>query len=353
MKINHIIRSKRKAKNLSQEDLATRLGVSRPAVSKWESGQSYPDITLLPALARMLETDLNTLLSFREDLTREEVGKIVNQVGEAGYDKGFEAAYAMAMENIREFPKSYDLIYSLALVLDGGLLIYPLDREANINLYKEETVKLYEEALKSDDLEIKSRAVESLLVKCVEKEDFSRAQKLLDLLPDIQNNKNLLSANMYRAKKDYNKAYELYERELLRSINKVQALLLNLMDLAAIEKEMEKMEVYGDILTRTGELYELSKYSGYIGKLQLSMLEEDLDDTIKYGNLLLESMDETWDTDNTSLYRHLPRKNSSISRIKAMVIKGLEEDERLDFIKGDKRFKKLIEKHTGRKAVDQ
>ncbi len=62
MKINHMIREKRKALSLTQEQLAALLGVSTPGVNKWEKGSSYPDITLLPALARVLKTDLNTLL---------------------------------------------------------------------------------------------------------------------------------------------------------------------------------------------------------------------------------------------------------------------------------------------------
>lgn len=33
----------RKSKNLSQEDLASKLGISRQAVSKWESGNAYPE----------------------------------------------------------------------------------------------------------------------------------------------------------------------------------------------------------------------------------------------------------------------------------------------------------------------
>ena len=64
MQIHQIIREKRKALGLTQEQVAERLGVSTPAVNKWEKGSTYPDITLLPALARLLETDLNTLLSF-------------------------------------------------------------------------------------------------------------------------------------------------------------------------------------------------------------------------------------------------------------------------------------------------
>ena len=73
MKINDIIRTRRQALGLTQEALADKLGVSAPAVNKWERALNYPDITLLPALARTLGVDLNTLLSFQEDMSREEM----------------------------------------------------------------------------------------------------------------------------------------------------------------------------------------------------------------------------------------------------------------------------------------
>ncbi|MDD5018687.1 MAG: helix-turn-helix transcriptional regulator, partial [Eubacteriales bacterium] len=49
--IGSVIAAKRKQKGLTQEELARFACVSKPAVSKWESGQTYPDITLLPILA--------------------------------------------------------------------------------------------------------------------------------------------------------------------------------------------------------------------------------------------------------------------------------------------------------------
>ena len=52
MKINQIIRQKRKELSLTQEQIADSLGVSTPAVNKWEKGSTYPGITLVPALAR-------------------------------------------------------------------------------------------------------------------------------------------------------------------------------------------------------------------------------------------------------------------------------------------------------------
>lgn len=68
MKINERIRAQRLAKKFTQEQVASYLGVTASAVNKWERGISYPDITLLPPLARLLDTDLNTLLSFQEEL---------------------------------------------------------------------------------------------------------------------------------------------------------------------------------------------------------------------------------------------------------------------------------------------
>lgn len=50
MKINETIRSRRKQLGLTQEQVASRLGVTATAVYKWEVGSCYPDITLLPAL---------------------------------------------------------------------------------------------------------------------------------------------------------------------------------------------------------------------------------------------------------------------------------------------------------------
>ena len=56
------IRNIRKAKGLSQEELAIKLNVVRQTVSKWEQGLSVPDSELLLALSEALETPVSTLL---------------------------------------------------------------------------------------------------------------------------------------------------------------------------------------------------------------------------------------------------------------------------------------------------
>lgn len=54
----------RKCKNITQEELAAQLDITFQAVSKWETGQSYPDITLLPQLAAILEVSIDKLMGY-------------------------------------------------------------------------------------------------------------------------------------------------------------------------------------------------------------------------------------------------------------------------------------------------
>ena len=56
------IKAIRKAKGLSQEELAAKLNVVRQTISKWEQGLSVPDSDLLIAIAQALETPVSTLL---------------------------------------------------------------------------------------------------------------------------------------------------------------------------------------------------------------------------------------------------------------------------------------------------
>ncbi|MBE6923134.1 MAG: helix-turn-helix transcriptional regulator [Ruminococcaceae bacterium] len=57
----------RKAKAMTQEDLANQLGVSSQAVSKWENDASCPDISLLPQLCKVLGVTTDELLTGKND----------------------------------------------------------------------------------------------------------------------------------------------------------------------------------------------------------------------------------------------------------------------------------------------
>ena len=57
------IAARRKGKNLTQQQLADRLGVTNKAVSKWETNEGCPDIKLIPELCRALDMTTDELLT--------------------------------------------------------------------------------------------------------------------------------------------------------------------------------------------------------------------------------------------------------------------------------------------------
>ena len=66
MKTGMLIRMLRQRRQMTQLQLAERIGVSDKAVSKWERGLSCPDLVLLDELAELLDTSIDRLLTGRD-----------------------------------------------------------------------------------------------------------------------------------------------------------------------------------------------------------------------------------------------------------------------------------------------
>ena len=80
MNIGSVIKKYRKEIGITQEEMANRLGVTTPAVNKWENGNSNPDIELLAPIARLLHISLDTLLSFHETLSGAEIEEMIRSI---------------------------------------------------------------------------------------------------------------------------------------------------------------------------------------------------------------------------------------------------------------------------------
>ena len=93
------IREKRLEQELTQKELAQRLFVSESAVSKWEMGKSYPDITMIPGLCETLEVSEQELLSGATDTEYRRIqheAKLYRRISETWF-WGLTIAYAAAM----------------------------------------------------------------------------------------------------------------------------------------------------------------------------------------------------------------------------------------------------------------
>ena len=75
-----MIRQMREHKNMTQEKLASQLHVSSKAVSKWETGQGFPDISLLEPLAKALDVSVIELLSGRNVVNANRTSNMLRSV---------------------------------------------------------------------------------------------------------------------------------------------------------------------------------------------------------------------------------------------------------------------------------
>ena len=64
--IGENIKRMRRERNLTQEEMSAHLGISFQSISKWERGEGYPDITMLPSLANYFEISIDELLGMSE-----------------------------------------------------------------------------------------------------------------------------------------------------------------------------------------------------------------------------------------------------------------------------------------------
>ena len=111
MKIGEVIRKYRKEKEMTQEQMARGLGVTASAVNKWENHAAYPDIALLSPIARMLHITLDTLLSYEENLTEEEIQHFVTNLNEKLENEKYDHVFQWAKSQIEIYPNSETLIF--------------------------------------------------------------------------------------------------------------------------------------------------------------------------------------------------------------------------------------------------
>ena len=116
MKIGDKIRTLRKAKNISQESLANVLGVTFQAVSKWETGATSPDVSLIPSLASFFGVSIDELFDYNVWENERAVDVICHRAYACRFDNP-GAAEKIIREGLKQFPANENLLTVLVYTL--------------------------------------------------------------------------------------------------------------------------------------------------------------------------------------------------------------------------------------------
>ena len=346
MKMYEIIRQRRLAKGMTQEQVAAALGVTAPAVNKWEKGTSCPDIALLPALARLLGTDLNTLFSFREEMTIQEISLFINELSKIQETEGWGRAYEAAMEKLREYPSCDLLILNTALWLDGAAILSGVAPAENIKTVSDtprnippaisdETEALYRSVMDSSDEQIRSQARSMLISRYIGRGQYHEAEELIESLPDkSQVDKKQLEINLYISQGKIEEAARAEEERLLAAAGELQTILLGLLDIALKEERMADAEYIAGVSQKAASLLDLWEYNSYVAHFQLYMAAKNRKECLKILIPMLKSLTHSWEISQSPLYRHVRQKKTKSfgPEMRQTLLEIMQKDEETEFL---------------------
>lgn len=192
MNINfsEVFKKLRRERELTQEQAAEAFSVSTQAVSRWENGQTSPDITLLPIIAEYFGVSIETLLGVDSEKRKALHEQYMNDFETAIKSGRVNDCIEIARAGLKEFPHSYELMNALmeALFKSGEKSAGNPDWEENREKHKQEIGSLGEKILAGctdDDLRLRLM-IRLANLYCNDFNDLEKGRKILETLPPIE-----------------------------------------------------------------------------------------------------------------------------------------------------------------------
>ncbi|MCC2876073.1 helix-turn-helix domain-containing protein [Lachnoclostridium pacaense] len=284
MQLGQVIRKYRKNKNMTQEEIAGRLGVTAPAVNKWENGASMPDIMLLAPIARLLGITTDILLSFREELTAEEIKALVYEADSMLKEKPYEEAFLWVKKKLEQYPNCEQLILQLAVILD--------------------------------------------------------AQRMMQ-----DPVKKMKQAQIYGKTNRISEAYKAYEELLYSHYQLASGVLHGMYMLAMNQGEMDRAHMLVRKQEELARCFEMGKYCEASSRLDIATAEQDADTVIATMKEMLSSIGQIGSFYRSPLYGHMEFKGMRgefLAELKNNLLKCFRDEESYGFLKEDERWKEIV-----------
>ena len=152
------IMNKRKEKQITQDDLASYIGVSKASVSKWETGQSYPDITLLPQLAAYFNISIDDLMGYQPQMTMESIRLLYHELSNDFAVKPFDEVVSRCREIAKKYFSCFPLLFHMGTLLVNYSTLAN-DKEKSDSILTEAKEWFVQVKEQRDDLDLAKQAL--------------------------------------------------------------------------------------------------------------------------------------------------------------------------------------------------
>ncbi len=178
MNLGRILIENRHKRGITQDELAAHIGVSKGAVSKWETGSSLPDISLLPQLASYFDISIDELIGYQPQMEEGDIKKLYVRLSEEFSVLPFEEVLTECLEIMKKYYSCYPLLFQL-----GVLLVNHIAQASN----PEQVKKIMEKSLECfqrvrSEADAPSLQKEALLMEAFCLLQLQRPSEVIDIL---------------------------------------------------------------------------------------------------------------------------------------------------------------------------
>jgi len=359
LKIGENILQKRKERGITQEELAEFMMVTKASVSKWETGQSYPDILLLPKLATFFNISVDELIGYDPDLSSAQIQKFYIDLENRVPDAGMDSIVEDIKIKIKQYYSCVELLYYMALfILNHCDLATDTTKTEEYLEYANNILKRVCEDSKDSILKDKSL---SLRAACLI--SLGKSEEALNILPSsdmLSISKDCLVASAYLKTKKENEVDQKLQVMIYKNITDLITLIMMKSSLQnddwveTLERVEDLIETFNlteinisivlnfylSLATHYIEDNNIKLASQYVEKL-LNLLIESKEKTFKIrGDEYFNQIDE-WLDENLLLSTNPNRSDDMIVRF---YIDAIENNESFKGIIFEGKVKFLVDK---------
>lgn len=268
--IGNEIARRRKEKKLTQQDVADFMNVSKASVSKWETGQSYPDITFLPLLSAYFNCSVDELLVLNSQLSAQEIQQMYHHLKTSfhresatdvlaqlqNWTKRYYACYPFILQMGTFYLNHWDLLPDPPTLASEGTT--EERTSAKMNSYLQDAEALFRHVMlhAEGDLALKARQYDAyclLLRNCPDDVLAVLGQQTPAFLPT-----EILIAAAYQQKNDLAQAEQIFQSAYYQYLIVMMSVLTNYMQvLGANEAQLTATYQRGISLAESCQLDQL------------------------------------------------------------------------------------------------
>ena len=337
----------RRAQGLTQGQLAEAVGVSPPAVSKWETDKSCPDIALLCPLARALGTDVDTLLQFEEKLSEERALQLGNEVLELARTGDSAQAERLLEERLHQYPSNATLMYYAAIAFTMFGMFDPKAGEDEKLRWRRRKKELLEAVRRDRESAYWQQAALQLATLATLDGELEEAEASLRTLPEHALDTTIAWVELHLKRGETEEALKTVQKRLYILIRQVESCLM-LRVREELEPDAQRARAIAEIYRGVEALFGCSggMYEGFCAELYKrdGSVREERESMTRF----IEAYAGEAASPNPLLFapgvQIAPGQPAATREMREMLLKGIEQDAQCTTFLEDDRFRAAVEK---------